>query len=987
MEFRILGRLEIRADDGEAIAVSQPLIRSAISVLVLKSGQALSSDQLQALLWDPGADGDRADRTGAIKTCVAGVRRVLSAERVPPGHGGYRLQLSDGDTVDLGTFRDRVHQAREARGRGDDPLAAELYERALALWRDPPLDDLPATSAMAGITAGLLAERRVVREELVEARLALGRHRALVPELRAWVFDDPLNEHLWAQLLLALYRSGRKTEALQSYDEAHEMLEQAAGAEPGPELQRMWHRIKVDDPGLNPKAARAAGTGGHPARAARPPRQPLARQLPPDVRDFTGRETERGRLRQLLASAAEATAPPVVHISGPPGVGKTSLALHVAHLVTPLFPDGQLYLQLAGASQTPRDPAAVLNEVLRAIGVAPADIPETLAERAALYRSRLAGKRVLVVADDAAWPEQIQPLLPGTAGCAILITSRNRSLNLDGAHLLGLERLSDPEALRMLGRIIGPHRVTAEEAAAARVVAACDGFPLAVRIVGARLAGRPTWPLAHMAGLLTDPERRLDHLVAGNTAVRALIEASYQALDERARRAFRMLALAGPHDFAPWVVGVLLDDPSAEEVVDTLVDKSLLSAAGVDQVHQPRYRLHDLLRDYAAERLADDPEAEPALERLTIGWLELVDHADSLVPHDPYFPPPSRFVPRMAVSDDLVKRLIEPDPAAWFASELPNLRTAVSVACAAGRFRLATGLVLRMASHLNLHHLHEEAEHLWRIVAAAAEREGDAPAAARARFRAAKVIAADRGRPAEALPLIDACAAIFAETDSRQDLARALELRAYSVQYLGRPHDARDDAERALLLARKLDDPHTQFAALRVLGLVYSQIGEPERAVASCEESLAIARDLGEATYEGIALHSLIRVHLAAGHFGRLPSLCEEGLRLTTGIGHKLGEAYFHELWGYSHQELGRHEEAAAHLEIAAELFDGEEAAAAGADLRMRLAESHEALGRHAEARADLEWCAATFADLGRADDERRARASLGGLNPGHRVR
>ncbi|MEU5879911.1 BTAD domain-containing putative transcriptional regulator [Spirillospora sp. NPDC047279] len=986
MEFRILGRLEIRTDDGEPVAVSQPLIRSAICVLVLKDGQALSPDQLRALLWEGDSDGGRG---GAVKTCVAGVRRVLSADRVPPGHGGYRLRLGPGDAVDLRTFRDRLVQAREARDMGDDPLAAELFERALALWRDPPLDDLPVTSAMSGIVAGLLAERRLAREELVETRLALGGHRALVPGLRAWVGDDPLNEHLWAQLLLALYRSGRKTEALQSYDEAHDMLEHAAGTEPGPVLQRMWHRIKVDDPDLCPGPPRHPGqaASAHPAHGPRAPRQPLARQLPPDVRDFTGRDFERGRLRQLLGSAAGATAPPVVQISGPPGVGKTSLALHVAHLVTPSFPDGQLYVQLAGASQAPRDPAAVLNEVLRAIGVAPADIPETLRERAALYRSRLAGKRVLVVADDAAGPEQIQPLLPGTPGCAILITSRNRTLNLDGAHLLGLERLSRSEGVRMLGRIIGPLRVAADEEAATAVVAACDGFPLAVRIVGARLAGRPSWPLAHMAGLLTDPERRLDHLVAGNTAVRALIEASYRSLDERARRAFRMLALAGPHDFAPWVVGVLLDDPGAEKVVDDLVDKSLLSAVGVDQVDQPRYRLHDLLRDYAAERLADDAEAEPALERLTIGWLELVDHADALVPRDPHFPPPARFTPRMAVTDDLVKRLIEPDPAAWFASELTNLRTAVTAACSAGRFRLATGLVLRMASHLHSHHLHEDAEHLWRIVAAAAEREGDAPAAARARFRAAKVIAADRGRPADALALIDGCVRVFAQTDSRQDLARALELRAYSIQLLGRPHAARDDAEQALRLARRVGDPHTEFAALRVLGLVFSETGEPERAVEACTEALEIARELGEAAYQSIALYSLVRVNLAAGRLGTLPALCEEGLRLTEGIGHALANAHFHEQWGYAHQGLGHHEQAVAHLETAAGVFAAQEAAGARAACGERLARSYEALGRHEDARTELERCLAAFAELGRTADERRVRTVLGELSPPPGVR
>lgn len=934
MEVRILGHLEVLSDRGGPVPVRQPLIRSAICVLALTGDRPLSTARLGDLLAARGP--------GAVKTCVSGVRRVLTHDRVPLGHGGYRLRLGERDSLDLATFRDLLGQAREARDRGDGPLAAELYGRGLALWRDPPLADLPRTAATSGLVAGLLAERRQAREELAVAGLALGRHRELVPMLRAWVDDEPLHEHLWAQLLLALYRSGRRAEALHLYDDAHDTLVQATGAEPGPELQRMWHRVKVNDPGLAPAAAR---------EQAPPAPAPLARQLPPGVRDFTGREAERDGIGALLASAATLDAPPIVHITGAPGVGKTSLALHAAHAAAASFPDGQLYLQLAGASSAPRDPAVVLNEVLRAVGVAPADIPDTLAERAAAYRSRLAGRRVLVLADDAADPDQIAPLLPGTPGAAIIVTGRSRSLNLDGAHLVDLAGLPPAEAVRMLGRIIGAARIDAERDDAGRLVAACDGLPLAVRIAGARLAARPSWPLAHLAGLLLDRSRRLDHLVAGNAAVRAHIEAGYDSLDERSRRAFRLLALAGPHDVAAWLVDVLLGGP-AGDVVDTLVDKCLLDAAGVDRAGRPRYRMHDLIREYAGERLREDPGAEAALERLTLAWLELVDAADARVPRDPYFPAPARFTKRVVVDDGLVAELVGPGAAQWLDGELPNLRTAVEIACKAGRFRLATGLVLRLAAHLHLNHRHDDAEHLWRTVMEAASSCGDEAAAARCGYRAAMVIAADRGRPSDAFPLIDECTAVFESAHARPDLARALGLRAYCAQLLARLDDAERDAERGLALAREVRDGHAAFHCLRVLGLVLSQKGEHVRAADACERSLAIARDLGEAAYQGMTLYTLVRVHLTAGHYERVPKLCEEGLALTGSIGHRLGDAYFNEQWGYAHQGSGDHEAAVPLLLRAAELFSSQEAYAAGAKCRGRLAESYEALGLHAEARA-----------------------------------
>ncbi|MDL4770814.1 ATP-binding protein [Actinomadura xylanilytica] len=1018
--------METHTDEGTPITVSQPLIRAAICVLALKMDGPLGTERIKELLWHPEA---APDGTGAVKTCVSGVRRILTHDRLPRGHGGYRLRLLDGDALDLLTFRDLARQAQEAGGRGDRELAAEMYGRALGTWGDPPLADLPATPALSGVAAGLLDERRAAREALADLRLGLGGARGLVSEIRSWLTDEPLNEHLWTRLMLSLYRSGNKAEALKTYDDARDILVQETGTEPGPDLQRMWHRVKVDDAELaerpGPPPHSAAETA---VRAAAPP---LAQQLPPDLRDFTGRGTEGARLRDLLARPG-AAAPPIAHISGAPGLGKTTLALHVAHAVAGSYPDGQFYVQLAGASSSPRDPAAVLNEVLRAIGVAPADIPDSLDERAALYRSRLAGRRILVVADDAASPDQVRPLLPGTPGCTIIITSRIRSPSVDGAHLTDLERLPPAEGLRMLGRIIGRSRVEADRAAAGQVVAACDGFPLALRMVGARLAARPAWPLAHMAGLLLEEGRRLDHLVAGTTAVRAHIEASYRALDARSRRTFRMLALAGPHDVAPWVVEILLAERPAADIVDGLVDRSLLVAAGVDRTGQPRYRLHDLLRDYAGERLAEDAQAEPALERLTAGWLELVDAADALIPRDPYFPAPERLEPRSVIVDDLVARLIAPDPAAWLDSELANLRTIVETACAAGRFRLATGLVTRMASHLHLQHHHREAEHLWRAVMASAAREGDTDAAAYARLRAAQVIAADRGRPATALPMIDECITDWSPSDSgssggrppdsrrvvgrsslrsgpsdlgspggrppdprrvvgrsslrsgpsdsvqsRRNLARALSLRAYSAQVLGRLDTAERDAAAALEIARETGDAHVAFGSLRVLGLVLSQAGRHAEAVEAGEDAFATARTLEEPAYQGVALYSLVRALLAAGRYDRLPPLCEEGLRLTESIGHTLGTAYFHEQWGCAHQGLGEHERAAERLHRAATLFTSQEAVAAEAACRMRLAGSYRALGRVQDARTQLEWCADAFGELDRPEDERRARDAL----------
>ncbi|MCP2343787.1 tetratricopeptide (TPR) repeat protein [Actinomadura rupiterrae] len=628
---------------------------------------------------------------------------------------------------------------------------------------------------------------------------------------------------------------------------------------------------------------------------------------------------------------------------GPPGVGKTALALHVAHQVEDAFPDGQIHVQLAGASMVPREVVAVLGEVLRTLGVRPEDMPDGLAERAAAYRSRLAGRRVLIFADDAADAAQVGPLVPGEPGSALLVTSRSRHLGLDGAHNVDIRPMSSEEGVALLAEIVGEARVAAERPAADAIVAACDGFPLALRIAGARLVARPSWPLAHLASLLDGPGR-LDHMVAGDTAVRAHIEAGYAALDERAQQAFRMLALAGPHSFASWVADVLLDTADASDVLSELVDRCLLTACGVDRIGQPRYRMHDLMREFATERLRDDPNTEPALERLIVAWLELSDAADDRAPRDPYFPAPARFRRRAVVGADLIGRLVAPDPAAWIESEMPNLRTIVEVACAANRHRLATGIVMRLAAHAHLHRQHFEVEYLWRFVARAATEAGDAGTAAYARFRGAAVVAADQGRHADAVPMADEAVEVFERSENYRDLSRVLGLRAYCRQELDHPEEALRDAERGLALAEQTGERHAELSCLRVLGLCFSKLGDHERAVDACERALAIGRELGEPAFQGIALVSLVRVYQGAGLYDRIPALCEEGLALMRSIDHVLGAALFHEQWGYAHQGLGEHAQAVARLRLAIDLFASQKAALSEATCRENLAKSLRAL-------------------------------------------
>jgi DNA-binding SARP family transcriptional activator len=452
MEFRVLGRLEVVSDTGDVMPAPRPLVRAAIFGLVLHRNRSLAPERLVDLLW--GADAG-ADPLHTLRNCIWGVRKALPPDRLVTDDIGYRLRIdAERDRTDVDRFRRLHREGRAALCRGDNPRAATLLGEAMGLWRDLPLTDLyPGTPVMRSLMMGLTEEQRDARNALVQARLGLGQHRELLPQLRTLVTAEPANERLWADLMLTLYRCDLKAEALQVFDEARAALRISVGVQPGAELHRLQRQIQADDPALapdpvtDPEQHQDAGRGIVP------------RQLPSDLMDFTGRTVEAAELIGLLSPAEGGTAVPVAEVTGPPGVGKSVLAVHVAHAVAHDYPDGQLHIRLAGASPTPPTAGAVLGEVLRMLGVAAAEIPETTQQRAALYRSRLADRRMLIVLDDAASPERVRPLVPGMAGCAVIVTSRVRLVGLTSGRSMSLAPLEHPDALCLLARIIGRARL------------------------------------------------------------------------------------------------------------------------------------------------------------------------------------------------------------------------------------------------------------------------------------------------------------------------------------------------------------------------------------------------------------------------------------------------------------------------------------------------------------------------------------------------
>ncbi|MEU5125530.1 AfsR/SARP family transcriptional regulator [Streptomyces mobaraensis] len=573
--------------------VGPPQRCALLAALLLRDGRSATPAELVGDLWGAHAP---PSAVAALRTHASGLRKILGRGSVLLSDaGGYSMPVRRG-LVDLHRAEEAAAAARRACRTGATAEARDLFAAALSAWTGETLAGVPGPYAAAQ-RARLEEWRLTLLESRLELDVVSGRCADTVSELTLLVAEHPYRERFRELLMLALHRSGRRREALAVFADARRLLVGELGVEPGPGLTELHRRVLATDP-------ESAGPGSSGTTEVVPHIRPA--QLLAVTGHFTGREAVAAEIRARLTAV---DGPGLCAVSGVGGVGKTALALYAARSVCACFPDGQLHTDLRGAGSEPADPHTVLGAFLRALGMTDAAIPGGTDERAALYRSLLARRRVLVLLDNARDAAQVRPLLPGAEKCAVLVTSRARLVDLEDAHLVDLDVMGHDEAFDLFARVVGEARTSAECAEARDVVAACGRLPLALRIAASRLVSRPTWDIGFLARRLGDEHRRLDELHVGDMAVAAAFGMAYAHLGTSQARAFRLLALADGPDISLAAAAALLKLPAhaAEAVLESLVDASLLISAKAG-----RYHFHDLVRLYARARAERD---EPAEER------------------------------------------------------------------------------------------------------------------------------------------------------------------------------------------------------------------------------------------------------------------------------------------------------------------------------------------------------------------------------------
>ena len=936
MEFAVLGPVRVRAGDA-VTPLTAPLPRRLLSLLVCHANAPVPVDVLVDAMW-----GGRpvSNASHNLHMHVHRLRQVLQdPARIVREDASYLLHVRPGE-LDAERFETLVAQAADAVSAGDPDRGAALVRDALALWRGQPyagLDDVPLLRS----EAERLAELRLVGlETLYGAEVACGRHAAILPELGQVAGQHPLREGLQELLVLTLYRAGRQADALETYRRTRDLLVEELGVEPGPRLAEAHAAVLAADPALETAAAAVS---------------PALAQLPAAIADFTGRDEQLALVHSLVTAAGEdSTRPPampVVAIVGQPGVGKTTLAVRAAHQLSQVYRDGQLYVDLRGAEGVALDPAEALARFLRATGLSGSAIPDSLEERAAVYRSRLAGRQLLVVLDNAVGSGQVRPLLPGTPDCAVLVTSRARLTGLDGAVLVDLGLFEADQAVDLLARVAGPDRVEAEPSAARRLVDLCGLLPLAVRIAAARLAARPHWPVSRLAELLADERRRLDELTLDDLEVRASLALGYDELEPAAQAAFRRLGLLDAPDFAPWVVAALVDLslPEAEHIADRLLDAQLLEAPRADPAGQTRYAFHDLVRLYARERAAEEPpeERDRALERAFGGLLALAVRADIrlqgttparvLEAAPPWQPDPVAF-------DELTA-----DPAAWLESERVFLVAAVERAAATGNDRAAWKLAKALTFFLDVRGFLDDWRRIHETAIAATRRLGHRRAEGEMLVGLAR-LAHVRDLYDENTRLLEQAEAAFREAgDRRGDAEVSLQVGS-SHRARGQFGDAQDHLERALATCRETGDRHTEARTLQELGVLCIDERRPADARPLLDRALVVFRVLGDRRLQALGLRWIAAADRRENQLIRAETRLTEAMAIFDDLRDRHNRAYVVRDLGEVYARRGRWPEAEALAEQCLEIFRQYGDRHGEARALYDLGASHRALSRCAEA-------------------------------------
>ena len=927
-EFRLLGPVDVVAA-GRLVDAGQPRQRGVLAALLVDVGRAVSVETLMDRVWgDLPPDGARH----ALHTYFARIRRMLAEIGQPDAlvrrFGGYLLEV-DPDEVDYHRFRTLIEQARDPRREDADRVV--LLRTALDLWRGEPLTGLygPWPDRIRDVVRGLRVDAAVL---WAGAALRTGNAGAVIGPTEDLAGENPLSEPVAAVLMRALHAAGRTAEALDHYTAVRKRLVEELGTEPGTELQRVHQSI------LRGEAATPGPASGAPAGTAAVGVAPA--QLPLGVPAFAGRAAELARLDAILAAADEHRGPVVISaLSGTAGVGKTALAVTWAHRVSGQFPDGQLYVNLrgfdpGGAAMTAAD---AVRGFLDALGVAAQRMPAGLDAQVGLYRSLLAGRRVLVVLDNARDAEQIRPLLPGSATALVLVTSRHQLGGLvaaEGAHPIALGLLSTVEARELLARRIGEERVAAEPEAVDEIVVACARLPLALAIVAARAATHPRFPLRALADELRVARAGLDAFASDDSAtdVRGVFSSSYHALSPAAARLFRLCGLhPGPE----------LAVPAAASLAGsslTLTRPLLAELTRANLLTEPapgRYTVHDLLRAYATE-LTDAHDSEidrrAARHRLLDHYLHTGRAGARLL--DPQRDPIALASP---LAGAVIEELPDTDAAmAWFAAEHVTLLAAVRQAAEHGFETHTWQLAWVMADFLDRRGHWQDWVSTQRAAVAAAERLGDR---------------------------------------SGQGHAHRVLGRAYAR--LGRNDDAEVHVRRALELYGGLGDRVNEARSLFDLGWVNELRGNRGEALRFVERALDLYRLAGHRGGEVQARNALAWLRIQSGDYAGAIADCREAITLLADAGDRRNEAATWDTLASAHHHLGAYREAAGCYRRSVALFQAIGDRYYGAETLAHLGDTLDAAGDRDAAREAWRSALTVFTDLGHPDAD-QIRRKLG---------
>jgi DNA-binding SARP family transcriptional activator/tetratricopeptide (TPR) repeat protein len=901
MEFRVLGPVELWSD-GQRHDLGPARARAVLAMFLLTPRVIVPAEALIDRLWDtrppPKA---RESLSVYIARLRASLRQAVgdTVRLAGRAQGGYLLDV-DPEAVDVHQFRRLRQQADALAGGGEHDPAASLLREADGFWRGQPLAGLPGDWP-ARMRDALEEERRAAILERVGCELELGRHADLLGELRQLLARYPLDEALVAHHMTALYAVGRPADALGLYRETRARLVAEQGAEPGPILSELHQRVLNRDPAL---AARPAAQ--HAARSVPPD------TLPPETPDFVGRGAELG-----LLAGQDGGVPGIAVIEGMPGVGKTALAARAARMVRAQYPDGLLYLNLRShdPASPSLDPAEALQRLLQMLSVPAAQIPETIGQRAALWRAHLSRRRAVVILDDAAGHDQIRPLLPVTDGCLFLITTRRRLPYAGGARSLTLDVLPAAEAAALFRKVAGERHAWDERQVAA-AVELCGRLPLAIEVTAGRIAQEGPQGLDTLVEELAQSPAWLGGTGAASPEVVAAFDLSYRALEPDHQRFFRRLGVSPCPGLslpaAAALAGCTL--PEAEKALTTLLDCHLLAPSTDGQ-----FCFHGLIGDYAAARAAcDEPGAEQrdAISRLLDYYLHTADQADRVL-HPFRRRPGVRPGQRPAGGPPLGT---QEDAAGWLESEWRNILQAARYAGQhewKGKCADLTGL---LAEFVEVGAYWDEAIAAHSLALQASRDLADQARIAGAAL-ALSAVRQQTGRHEAAIVLAEQAAGIYRSLADRGGEAGALDQIGLAHQRTARSREALAYFQEAEILYRAAEDPRGVATAVSHCGIACWHLGRYPEASAHLDAALSLYRQTGDRRGEAKALNNLGKMHLYNGYHRDALDAYQQSLQIFREIGGAQNEAILYHNIGTVHHYKGSHAEALASCRRALSIY------------------------------------------------------------------